>query len=76
MSTPVEITFNGVEKSEAIEARIAEKVTALERRFARMTHCRVVVEAPHRRSRLGKVFHVHIEIGVPGRAPLIVKSDR
>lgn len=76
MSTPVEITFNGVEKSEAIEARIAEKVTALERRFARMTHCRVVVEAPHRRSRLGKVFHVHIEIGVPGRAPLVVKSDR
>lgn len=76
MTTPVEITFNGVEKSEAIEARIAEKVAALERRFARMTHCRVVVEAPHRRSKLGKLFHVQIEIGVPGRAPVIVRSDR
>jgi ribosome-associated translation inhibitor RaiA len=76
MTTPVEITFNGVEKSTAIEARIAEKVAALERRFARMTHCRVVVEAPHRRSKLGKLFHVQIEIGVPGRAPVIVRSDR
>lgn len=76
MTTPVEITFNGVEKSEAIEARIAEKVAALERRFARMTHCRVVIEAPHRRSTLGKLFHVQIEIGVPGRAPIIVRSDR
>jgi ribosome-associated translation inhibitor RaiA len=76
MRTPVEITFNGVEKSAAIEARIAEKVAALERRFARMTHCRVVIEAPHRRSKLGKLFHVQIEIGVPGRAPVIVRSDR
>lgn len=76
MTTPVEITFNGVEKSEAIEARIAEMVAALERRFARMMHCRVVIEAPHRRSRLGKLFHVQIEIGLPGRAPVIVRSDR
>jgi putative sigma-54 modulation protein len=76
MRTPVEITFNGVEKSAAIEARIAEKVAALERRFARMTHCRVVIEAPHRRSKLGKLFHVQIEICVPGRAPLVVKSGR
>jgi ribosome-associated translation inhibitor RaiA len=76
MTTPVEITFNGVEKSEAIEARLAEKIAGLQRRFPRMTHCRVVIEAPHRRSKLGKLFHVQIEIGVPGRAPIIVRSDR
>ena len=76
MTAPVEITFNGVEKSEAIEARIAERAAALERRFARMTHCRVVVEAPHRRSKLGKLFHVQIEIGVPGHTPLVVRSGR
>lgn len=76
MTATVEITFHGVEKSEAIETRIAEKVAALETHFSRMTSCRVVVEAPHRRSHKGKIYHVKVEVGVPGHAPIVVSNDR
>ena len=47
MHSPVEIHFHGIEKSEAIEERVREKVSKLEKHFSRMTHCRVVLEAPH-----------------------------
>ena len=48
MHTPVEIHFHGIEKSEAVEERVREKVSKLEKHFGRMTRCRVVLEAPHR----------------------------
>jgi len=75
MTTPLEITFHGVEKSEAVEARIAEKVARLEKHFSRMTHCRVVVEAPHRHSKHGRIYHIRIEIGMPGHAPVIINHE-
>jgi putative sigma-54 modulation protein len=76
MDTPVEINFHGIEKSEAIEQRVREKVGKLKRHFDRMTHCRVVLEAPHRNAAKAKVYQVKIEIGVPGRKPLIISHDR
>ena len=39
MNKPLEITFQGVEKSDAIEAKIAEKAAKLEKHFDRITHC-------------------------------------
>jgi ribosome-associated translation inhibitor RaiA len=75
MATPLEITFHGVEKSPAVEARIAEKVARLEKHFSRMTHCRVVIEAPHKHSKKGRIYQVRIEIGVPGHAPVVVNHE-
>lgn len=75
MATPLEISFHGVEKSDAVEARIAEKVAWLEKHFDRMTHCRVVIEAPHKHSKKGRIYHIKIEIGVPGHAPVIVNHE-
>ncbi len=48
MTTPVEVHFHGVEKSEAIEQRVREKVAKLEKHFGRMTSCRVGIEVPQR----------------------------
>lgn len=76
MMTPLEIQFHGVEKSEAVEARIAEKVARLEKHFDRMTHCRVVVEAPHRHAHKGKIYQIKIEIGLPGQAPVLINNSR
>ncbi|HKZ97171.1 MAG TPA: HPF/RaiA family ribosome-associated protein [Hyphomicrobiaceae bacterium] len=75
MDKPPEITFQGMEKSAAIEAKIAEKVAKLEKHFDRMTHCRVVVAAPHRHSHKGKIYRIKIEIGVPDRAPVVVTHE-
>jgi ribosome-associated translation inhibitor RaiA len=76
MDAPLEIHFHGIEKSEAIEQRVREKVAKLEKHFGRMTRCRVVLEAPHRSPQRPKVYQVKIEIGMPSRRPIVVTHER
>src|SRR6185503_4625905 len=76
MSTPVEIHFHGIEKSEAIEERVRWKVSKLEKHFGRMTRCRVVLEAPHRSPAKPKVFQIKIEMSVPRHRPIVVSHER
>ena len=76
MDTPVEVHFHGIEKSEAIEARVREKVSKLEKHFGRMTRCRVVLEAPNRSPAKPKVFQIKIEISLPQRRPVVVRHER
>lgn len=75
MNTPLEILFNGLDKSAAIEAKIAERAGKLEKLFDRMTYCRVVVAAPNKHHHKGKTYEVKIDIGIPGTAPLIVTHE-
>jgi putative sigma-54 modulation protein len=75
MLTPLEISFHGLERSEAVEDRIREKFARIEKYFDRITHARVAIEAPKRRTPLPKVFHVKIEIGIPGHNPIVVKYE-
>ena len=76
MTMPVEVHFHGLEKSLAVEQRVQEKVGKLAKHFDRMTYCRVVVEAPHRNPQRPKAFQIKIEIGVPGRNPIVVSHER
>jgi len=76
MDTLPEITFHGIEKSEAIENRVLEKVAKLERHFGRMTRCRVVVEAPNRGPQKLKSLQIKIEISLPRRRPVVVCHER
>jgi ribosomal subunit interface protein len=66
MDVPLEIRFHNLDKSEALETAIRERVARLERIYDRLTSCRVAVEAPHRTHRKGNVYEVHVELGVPG----------
>lgn len=75
MTTPLEITFKGLDKSEAIETKVAERVAKLQKHFDRMTYARVVVAAPHKHAHKGKSYEIKIEIGIPGSQPLIVTHD-
>lgn len=75
MSVPLEISFHGLEKSDAVEARIRDKFDRLHQHFERITHARVVVQTPRKHSPTAKVFHVKIEIGLPGHKPLIIKHE-
>jgi putative sigma-54 modulation protein len=76
MTTPVEIHFHGIEKSEAIEQRVREKVAKLEKLFGRMTNCRVGIEVPQRTAEKPKVYQIKIEIGVPRRSLIVVRHER
>lgn len=78
MQVPVQIAFHGLDKSDAIEEKIRERVAKLEHFFDRITACRVVVETHHRsHSNLNKndqPFHISIQLSVPGEE-LVVRRD-
>lgn len=75
MIAPLEISFHGLEKSDAVEARIRDKFRRLHQNFDRITHARVVVETPRKHSPTAKIFNVKIEIGLPGQNPLVVRHE-
>lgn len=74
MNVPLHITFRNMAPSVAVEGDIRDRVGKLEHIFHRITSCRVVVEAPHRHHNQGNLFHVRIDISVPG-SELVVNRD-
>ncbi|HKZ77201.1 MAG TPA: HPF/RaiA family ribosome-associated protein [Pyrinomonadaceae bacterium] len=74
MIIPVQITFRNMKPSEAVEARVREEVTKLETFYQGIMHCRVVVELPHKHHKKGDLYHVRIDMTVPG-AELVVKRE-
>jgi ribosomal subunit interface protein len=79
METAIEVQFNGLERSEAIEAHVEEKVAKLKKRFERMTSARVVIEVPHRnpaRATKSKIYTVKLEIAIPSQKPILVTHER
>jgi ribosomal subunit interface protein len=74
MQLPVQITFRYMEPSAAVDARIRRRAGKLDRYYRRTMSCRVVVEAPHRRHRQGKLFHVRVDLMVPG-GELVVRRE-
>ncbi|BBI98930.1 ribosomal pseudouridine synthase [Ferrigenium kumadai] len=74
MQIPLQITVRDVPQSEAVEARIRQKVDKLEEFFSHIISCRVVVEAPHKHHHQGKQYTLRIDIGVPGHE-IVVNRD-
>ena len=66
MPIPLQVTFQDMPASDAVRARILAEAEKLERLHGRMMSCRVVVRAPHRHHRKGKLYHVSIDAKVPG----------
>ena len=66
MQVPLQIIFQDMPVSPAVEARIRERADALERFFPNIVSCRVAVEASSHRHRQGKLYHVGVVLEVPG----------
>ena len=66
MELPVQITFRNLDPSEAIEASVRSRVEKLEKYCHTIIGCRVTVEAPHHHHGAGNLFHVRVEVTVPG----------
>lgn len=73
MPSWLQITFRNVDASPAVEAKIRERARELEQFFDRIVSCRVVIEAPNRR-RHGDLYHIRIDLKVPGDE-IVVKRD-
>lgn len=67
METSLQITFHNLDRSEAVEAKIRERVENLESFYGHIVSCRVAVEAPHKHHQQGNHFHVRIDLKVPDR---------
>ena len=65
METPVEIDFLGGKPPEAVRQSIKSHVAALEKRFGRITACRVAIEGPSGRHRTGGLHQVRIHLALP-----------
>lgn len=68
---PLEIAFQDMDHSEAIEARIRERVQRLKRFHQRIVSARVVVERGSARHRKGNVYEVRVDISLPGTEILV-----
>jgi ribosomal subunit interface protein len=74
MQLPVQITFRNLPHSEAVEAEIRERTAKLDTYYDRIMSCRVVVESPHQRRQQGQIYHIKIDLTVPG-AELVIKRE-
>ncbi|HET6467831.1 MAG TPA: HPF/RaiA family ribosome-associated protein [Geminicoccaceae bacterium] len=72
MQEPLIIHFRQMDPSPAVEARIREKVQALERFHSRLTRCRVTVEKAQHRRHQGDLFRVRLDLTVPGRKEIVI----
>lgn len=66
MQIPVQITFRNMDPSPAVEAKIRAQAEHLERFDAAIMSCRVVVELQHRHHHQGNLYHVSVDLKVPG----------
>lgn len=74
MRVPLQISFRNVTPSETVDARIREKVAELEQFAPHIISCRVIVEALHRHHRKGRLYHVRVDVRVPG-ADIVVSRE-
>jgi cold shock CspA family protein/ribosome-associated translation inhibitor RaiA len=67
MTVPLKITYRNIDPSSAIEADIRKHAEKLEAFDARIHWCNVSVEAAGKHQRKGRLYHIGINIGVPGK---------
>jgi len=65
METAPQIDFQGMAPLPAMYEAVAAHVAALEKRFGRITTCRVVVKGPTEHHRSGAAYEIHIRLGLP-----------
>ena len=75
MQVPVQITFDNLDHSDAIEKRIEDEVRKLEQFYDRITSVCVVVERPQRRHKKGDTYTVRVILTVPGGSDIVVNRD-
>ena len=66
MQKPLQITFRDIPHSGSVEEVIREKAAKLDQYFEKIMSCRVTIESPHTHQHQGRLYHVTVDITVPG----------
>lgn len=75
MQTPVQISFEHLEHSGAIEHRVREQLEKLEQFCGRLTAARVVVAREQRRHHKGENYSVRLLLSVPGAEDIAISHN-
>ena len=75
MQAPLQVAFEGIQHSDAIEVRIREEAGKLEQFFGRLTSCRVAIARPQHRHHKGDIYHIRIHLAVPDAADITVSRE-
>lgn len=75
MEIPLDITFQDIPHSEAVETKIRDEAAKLEGLHDRITSCRVVVARPHQHHQKGNLYEVKLHLTIPGGAEIVVSRD-
>ncbi len=75
MQVPLQIAFDGIQHSDAVEARIKEEVEKLEQFSERIVRARVIVARPQHRHHKGDTFHITIHLVVPESPDVVVSRE-
>jgi ribosome-associated translation inhibitor RaiA len=73
MERPLNITYRGVSRSEAVDRLIERKTAQLERFCDHIIGCRVTVERDHRHERTGNPYRVVVDMSVPPGHEVVVQ---
>jgi ribosomal subunit interface protein len=65
MQRPLIVSFHNLQHSEAVETKVREYVTKLERYCDHIIGCHVTIDMPHRSSEIGNPYQVKISLLVP-----------
>lgn len=76
MQIPLQITCRDFPLSEAIADKIRQQAEKLHRFSDRITNCQVVLEAPHQHHRQGNIYHVRINLTLPGEELVIDRASQ
>ncbi len=74
MKLSPQITFRNMHPSDVLEQNIRERAEKLSEFYDRIMNCRVIVEMQHRHHHQGNIYHVRIDLTVPGHE-LVVSRD-
>jgi ribosome-associated translation inhibitor RaiA len=66
MENTAQIEFQGFTPTAPIREAIETHIAGLEKRYGRLTSCRIVVKGPGERHRNGGHYEVHLRLALPG----------
>jgi ribosome-associated translation inhibitor RaiA len=72
MQIPLQLTFEGIDPSDAARVAIEREVERLEKHNHRIIGCRVTVIAPSHAHQHGSGFQIHIWLTIPPHENIVV----
>jgi cold shock CspA family protein/ribosome-associated translation inhibitor RaiA len=75
MLASLKITFQDIDHSDAIEARLREESAKLEQFYDRITSMQVVVARPQHRHHKGDTYRIKLNLAIPGASGIAISRD-